>query len=97
MQIQEKVQNGERRMTRENLILAKAIGTLYAIGYDRNVTAEIAAKAQEKDTETLPYLKDRLLVIRSSYDAASEEYTALGALIRDCENAQAKHTPKEQL
>lgn len=40
MVIQEKVQNRSLKMTRENLIFAKTIGTLYTIGADRNVISQ---------------------------------------------------------
>ncbi len=53
MQIQEKVQNRDQRMTRENLILAKAIGTLYSLGYDKDAIAEIVKKTKEPETDTV--------------------------------------------
>ena len=90
MQIQEKVQNRDLRMTRENLILAKAIGTLYSLGYDKEGIAEIVTKTKEPETDTVSYLRDRLTVIRGEYSAALESYEAIRKLIGACDAALAK-------
>lgn len=97
MQIQEKVQNRDQRMTRENLILAKAIGTLYSLGYDKGAIAEIVTKTKEPETDTVSYLRDRLTVIRGEYSSAPESYEAIRKLIGDCDDALAKRSQTEKL
>ena len=89
MQIQEKVQNRDQRMTRENLILAKAIGTLYSLGYEKDAIAEIVTKTKEPETDTVSYLRDRLTVIRSEYSASPEPHETIRKLIGDCDDALA--------
>ena len=48
MVIQEKVQNRSLKMTRENLIFAKTIGTLYTIGADRNVISQMVEETKTR-------------------------------------------------
>lgn len=47
MVIQEKVQNRSLKMTRENLIFAKTIGTLYTMGADRNVISQMVEETKK--------------------------------------------------
>ena len=54
MVIQEKVQNRSLKMTRENLIFAKTIGTLYTIGADRNVISQMVEETKNTETDILP-------------------------------------------
>lgn len=97
MQIQEKVQNRDQRMTRENLILAKAIGSLYSLGYDKDAIAEIVKKTKEPETDTVSYLRDRLTVIRGEYSASPNSYEAIRKLIGDCDDALSKRSQTEKL
>lgn len=53
MVIQEKVQNRSLKMTRENLIFAKTIGTLYTIGADRNVISQMVEETKNTETDIL--------------------------------------------
>ena len=55
MVIQEKVQNRSLKMTRENLIFAKTIGTLYTMGADRNVISQMVEETKNMETDILPY------------------------------------------
>ncbi len=85
MLIQEKVQNRSQRMTRENLILAKAIGTLHCMGCPADEIADIVTQSNNPETDITVYLKDRLTVIRSREAGNTEYYGKLGSLISDCE------------
>lgn len=93
MFMQEKVQ-GNQRMTRANLILAKSIGTLYSIGVDGKVISELTAKANEPEREPMQYLKDHLLAIRSGYSSSGREYESLSRLISDCSDEISRKSAK---
>ena len=87
MVIQEKVQNRSLKMTRENLIFAKTIGTLYTIGADRNVISQMVEETKNTETDILPYLRDRLMSMRSGYQQATKEHETLSRLLDDCNAA----------
>ena len=91
MQIQDKVQNWNRGMTREALILAKANGTLRGLGVpDKEINA-IIDKFNEPDVDSVGYLKDTLLDYCRRYDAGSAGYAAIDRLIADCKAAERKN------
>ena len=87
MVIQEKVQNRSLKMARENLIFAKTIGTLYTIGADRNVISQMVEETKNTETDILPYLRDRLMSMRSGYQQATKEHETLSRLLDDCNAA----------
>ncbi len=84
MLIQEKVQNRSQRMTRENLILAKAIGTLRCIGGLDDEISDIVTQTGNPEQDGIVYLKERLTVIRSRCASDTEYYGKLGTLISEC-------------